>query len=183
VNQVPATVTASQKEYAMADVKTLNDLFVHWLRRVYDAEQRLTKALPKLEEAADASDLKHAFRAHCEETETHVERLEQIFGLFGEQAKATTCESVKGIIKDADDMIDLDAEPAVRDAGLIAAAQEAEHFEIGAYGTLRTWAAALGKQEAMHILEWTLEEEKNADKLLTQIASQLNVRAAAPHAG
>jgi ferritin-like metal-binding protein YciE len=162
----------------MAEVKTLNDLFIHKLRRVYDAEQRLVKALPELEQAASSSELKHAFHAHFEETETHIERLDQVFRLFDQEPKAETCDSVKGIIKDAEEVVDLDADPAVRDAGLIAEAQEAEHFEIAAYGTLRTWAVVLGKKEAMHALEWTLEEEVTADKQLTQIASTLNLRAA-----
>lgn len=166
----------------MAELKNLHDLFVHELRRMYDAEQQLTKALPKLTEAASSTDLKHAFTAHFEETEAHVDRLDQVFGLFDEKPKAETCEGMKGLIKDGEDVLELDADPAVKDAGLIAAAQEAEHFEIAAYGTLRTWAVNLNRKEAMHILELTLEEEKNADKKLTEIASTLNLRAAEAHA-
>jgi ferritin-like metal-binding protein YciE len=162
----------------MADAKTLNDLFIRELRRAYDAEQRLTKALPKLRDAASSSELKHAFQAHFEETEVHVDRLDQVFELLGEKAKAETCEGIKGIIKDGQHAIDLDAEPVVKDAGLIAAAQEAEHFEIAAYGTLRTWAVVLDKKDAMQVLEVTLEEEKNADTLLTGIANTLNPLAA-----
>jgi ferritin-like metal-binding protein YciE len=149
---------------------------------MYDAEQRLTKALPKLEKAASSPELKAAFQAHFEETETHVERLDQVFGLFGVKPDADACEAIKGIIKDGDDAIDMKADPNVRDAALIAAAQEAEHFEMADYGTLRSWAVTLNKTEAMHILEWTLEEEKNADQKLTAIANSLNLRAATVHA-
>ena len=162
----------------MADMKTLDDLFVHKLRRVYDAEQRLTKALPKLVKAASSPELKAALQVHFEETEVHVERLDRIFGWFGEKPKADTCDGMNGIIWDGDDMRDLDAESEVRDAGLIASAQEAEHWAIAVYGTLRTWAVVLEKKEAMQVLEVTLEEEKAADERLTQIARRLNLRAA-----
>jgi ferritin-like metal-binding protein YciE len=162
----------------MADASSLTDLFVMNLRRVYDAEQRLVKTLPALRDAATSEELRHAFQAHFEETEAHVDRVERIFGWLGQNAKARSCDSIKGILKDGDDMIDLDAEPSVKDAALIAAAQEAEHFEIAAYGTLRTWAAALENTDVMQTLEVTLEEEKNADALLTNIAMTLNRKAA-----
>jgi ferritin-like metal-binding protein YciE len=163
----------------MAHFKNLTDLLVHNVRLIYDAEQRLTKAIPRLEDAASSVELKQAFHAHFEETEAHVDRLEQAFGLFGEEPKPETCDSMKGIIKDGKDAISYDAEPAVKDAALIAAAQEAEHFEIAAYGTLRTWAVTLAKTEAVHLFEWTLEEEKTADRRLTEIAERLNRAAAA----
>jgi ferritin-like metal-binding protein YciE len=158
--------------------KTLTDLFILKLRQMYDAEQRLTKALPKLKNEASSDDLKHAFQTHFEETEAHVDRVSRLFELFGQKAKSDTCESIKGIIDDAEDILDLDAEAAVKDAGLIMAAQEAEHFEIGAYGTLRSWAIALQNTTAMEILEVTLEDEKNADANLTRIAATLNLQAA-----
>jgi ferritin-like metal-binding protein YciE len=162
----------------MADVKSLRDLFVQNLRRIYDAEKRLVKALPKMRDAATSDELKHAFQTHFEETEAHCDRLDQIFEWFDEKPKPQTCEAVKGIVKDGEYVLDLDAEAAVKDAALIAAAQEAEHFEIASYGTLRTWATVLGNTEAMQVLEVTLEEEKNADALLTNIAGTLNLRAA-----
>ena len=165
----------------MAHAKSLNDLFLMNLRRVYDAEKRLVKALPKLRDAATSEELKHAFQAHFEETEAHVDRLDQVFGWFDEEPKASTCDSIKGILEDGKDAIDLDAEGTVKDAALIAAAQDAEHFEIASYGTLRTWATALGNNEAMQALEVTLEEEKNADALLTNIAATLNLRAVHAH--
>jgi ferritin-like metal-binding protein YciE len=150
------------------------------VRLVYDAEQRLTKAIPQLEDAANAIELQQALHAHFEETEAHVDRLAQVFDLFGQEPKTETCESMKGIIKDGKDAISYDADPPVKDAALIAAAQEAEHFEIAAYGTLRTWAVTLGRTEAVHLFEWTLEEEKGADQRLTQIAERLNRAAATP---
>jgi ferritin-like metal-binding protein YciE len=162
----------------MADVTTLKDLFIENLRRAYDAEKRLVKALPKLHDAATSGELRHALQTHFEETEVQVDRVDQIFGWFDEKPKAQTCESIKGILEDSKSAMDLDSEPEVRDAALIEAAQEAEHFEIALYGTLRTWAVVLGKIEAIQALEVTLEEEKTADARLTSIAATLNVRAA-----
>ncbi len=161
----------------MADVKNLNDLFVQKLRYVYDAEQRLTKALPKLAEAATSPELKRAFEAHLRETETHVSRAEQLFGLFGQEPDADGNDAIKGLLSAGSDVAKLD-DDSVRDAALIAAAQEAEHYEIAAYGTLRTWAHILAKPEAVQLLEWTLEEEKKTDQALTQLAGTLNFRAA-----
>ncbi|HWF84774.1 MAG TPA: DUF892 family protein [Vicinamibacterales bacterium] len=166
----------------MARPESLNDLFVQKLKHVYDAEQRLTKALPKLAEAASAPDLKLAFETHLKETETHVVRAEQLFGLFEQKPDADSNANMKGIISAGEDVIGLRADAPVKDAALIAAAQVAEHYEIAEYGTLRAWARVLGKTEAIQLLEWTLEEEKAADQKLTQIASSLNFQAAAPHA-
>jgi ferritin-like metal-binding protein YciE len=165
----------------MAQMKSLKDLFIENIRRAYDAEKRLVKALPELRDAATSQDLKHAFQTHFEETEVHVSRLDQIFEWFEEKAKAQTCDAIKGILDDGKRVIDLRAEPDLKDAALIAAAQEAEHFEIALYGTLRTWAVVLERNEAMQALELTLEEEKAADALLTSIAATLNLRAAHAH--
>jgi len=166
----------------MADVKSLNDLFIENLRRAYDVEKRLVKVLPKMREAATSEELQHAFQRHFEETEIHVDRIDQIFGWFGEKPKTETCASIKGILDDGKYALDLDVEADLKDAALIAAAQEMEHFEIALYGTLRTWAVVLDKREAVHALEVTLEEEKAVDGLLTGIAATLNVRAAHAHA-
>jgi ferritin-like metal-binding protein YciE len=162
----------------MADVKSLNDLFIENLRRAYDAEQRLVDALPELCDAATSEELKHAFQSHFEETEVHVNRLAQIFEWYDEDPQTERCKSIEGTLDDAKHVRKLDAEPDVKDAALIAAAQETEHVEIAMYGTLRTWAAILGKREAMEALEVTLEEEKAADELLTNIAATLNFKAA-----
>jgi ferritin-like metal-binding protein YciE len=163
----------------MAEPQTLKDLFMQKLRYVYDTEQRLTKTLPKLSDAASSSALKQAFDAHQKETETHVDRVQQIFGLFDQSPDADTDSSIKGIISAGGDVIDLDADAPVKDAALIAAAQAAEHYEIAEYGTLCAWARVLGKNEAVQLLDWTLDEEKKADQKLTEIASTLNLRAAA----
>jgi len=162
----------------MADATSLNDLFIETLRRAYDAEQRLVDALPDLRDAATSEELRHAFENHFQETKVHVSRLEQIFESCSEKAKKEKFKSIEGTVDDGKYAIKLDADPEVRDAALIAAAQQAEHAEIAMYGTLRTWAGVLGNTRAMQTLEATLEEEKNADALLTNIASTLNLRAA-----
>lgn len=162
----------------MADVKSLNDLFIVNLRRAYDVENRLVKALPTMRDAATSEELKHALQTHLEETKAHVDRLDQVFDWCRQKPEARTCESIKGILEDNKDVVKLDAEAAVKDAALIAAAQEAEHLEIALYGTLRTWAGVLVMREAMEALELTLEEEKAADGLLTGVAGTLNLRAA-----
>jgi ferritin-like metal-binding protein YciE len=164
----------------MATPESLNDLFVQKLKHVYDAEQRLSKALPKLSNAASAPELKQAFERHLRETETHVERTQQLFGLFNQKPNADTNDNIKGIINAGDDVIGLKADPPVKDAALIAAAQCAEHYEIAEYGTLRAWARVLGKTEALQLLDRTLEEEKKADQKLTDLASTLNFQAATP---
>src|SRR5437763_15922520 len=162
----------------MAKMSTLQHLFLHELADLYDAEQRLTKALPEMEQNAISTELKQALQSHLSETETHVTRLEQIFGIFGNEAKGETCEGIKGLIEEAKDLLDEDAEDPVHDAGLIASAQKVEHYEIAGYGTLRTWADLLGRKEAAQLLEFTLDEEKQADQKLTEIARRLNLRAA-----
>jgi len=173
--------TAERTGGTMADPKSLRDLFVQKLKYLYDAEQRLVKALPDLADAATAPDLKQAFESHLRQTETHVDRIEQLFGLFGVEANADTNSNIKGILKAGDDMTDLDADDtSVRDAALIAAAQVAEHYEIAEYGTLKAWARVLGKTEALQLIEWTLEDEKNADQTLTDVAARLNFEAAMP---
>ena len=165
----------------MAEPKDLNGLFIKKLRHLYDTEQRLTKALPKMEKAASSPDLKQAFASHLSETETHVERIERLFGLFDQKPNADSNDAIKGIISVGDDVSGLDSD-VVRDAALIAAAQTAEHYEIAEYGTLRTWARVLGRSEAVQLLEFTLEEEKKADQKLTDVASRLNYQAAAARA-
>ena len=165
----------------MADPKDLTGLFIHKLRRVYDTEQRLTKALTKMQKAASSPDLKQAFSAHMSETETHVERLERLFGFFDQKPNADTDDAIKGIVSAGENVSGIDSD-VVRDAALIAAAQAAEHYEIAEYGTLRTWARVLGRAEAVQLLDFTLEEEKKADQKLTEIASRLNYEAAAARA-
>lgn len=162
----------------MAEISNLDDVFIVMLRRAYDAEKRLTKALPKLAKSASSPELKQAFADHLRETETHVERVEQIFDFFGQPPTAETADSVKGIVKAGDDVIKLRGDGPVKDAALIAAAQQAEHYEIAVYGTLRTWAAVLGRPDAASLLELTLSDEKKTDQKLTDIANALNTQAA-----
>ena len=159
---------------------SLNDLFVEQLEDLYDAENRLTKALPEMADAAQSSELKQAFRSHLRETEGHVQRLEQVFRIVGRDAKATTCDAMKGLISEGEQMIKAKGDANVKDAALIAAAQRVEHYEMAGYGTLRTFAERLGYNDAAQILQKTLDEEGAADKKLTNIAEKsINWKAAA----
>jgi len=163
----------------MARAESLNDLFIQKLKHVYDAEQRLMKALPKLSAAASSPQLKQAFDSHLKQTETHVERAQQLFAFCNQKPDADTNGNIKGIISAGEDVAGLKADAPVKDAALIAAAQCAEHYEIAEYGTLRAWARVLGKPEAVQLLDWTLDEEKKADLKLTDVAASLNFQAAA----
>jgi len=149
---------------------SLNDLFVHEIGDLYDAENRLTEALPKMAEAASSSELKQAFNDHLRETQGHVRRLEEVFNLIGAKAKRETCPAIKGLIAEGEQMISSTGNDKVRDAGLIAAAQRVEHYEMAGYGAARTFARQLGLSQAADILQRTLDEEGEADKKLTRIA-------------
>ena len=158
----------------------LEDLYLDQLQDLYDAEQRLTKALPKMQEAAHNAQLKQAFESHLTETQGQVTRLEKCFELFGQSPKAKTCDAMKGLISEGDEMVNAKGDPDVKDAALIAAAQRVEHYEIAGYGTLRNLARRIGQTQAATLLQQTLDEEGNADKKLTSIAeSSVNPAAAA----
>jgi ferritin-like metal-binding protein YciE len=158
---------------------TLDDLLVEQIEDLYDAEQRLTDTLPKMAEAASNSQLATAFRTHLEETRQHVNRLENVFQLLGKEPSRETCDAMKGLISEGEDMIDAEGSPEIRDAALIAAAQRVEHYEIAGYGSARTFASRVGRDDVAAILQQTLDEEKAADKKLTQIAeSSVNPSAA-----
>ena len=144
----------------------LRETFVEELKDLYDAEKQLLKALPKMAKAADHEELKAAFEDHLQETETHVERLEQVFSIFGETAKGKKCKAMQGLVEEGQDLIDEEE----GDAALICAAQMVEHYEIASYGSLRTWAELLDEGEAVDLLQETLDEEKAADEKLTEIA-------------
>lgn len=152
---------------------SLEDLFYEQLRDMLDAEKQLLKALPKMAKAATAEELRQAFEEHLDQTRGHVERLERVFESIGKKARGKTCEAMEGMVEEGADLIDADAEPMVRDAGLIAAAQRVEHYEMAAYGCLRTWAHQLNNHEAAELLEQTLNEEKETDQKLTQLAENL----------
>ncbi len=154
----------------MANLESLEDLFHDELKDIYDAEKQLTKALPKLAKKATADELREAFEEHLQQTQQHMERLEQVFDQLGMPARGKTCKGMKNLIAEGEDMIGDAEDDATRDALMIAAAQKVEHYEIAAYGTLRTWANLLGNTDIAGILEDTLEEEKETDQKLTEIA-------------
>jgi len=162
--------------------KTLNsmeDLFINQIEDLYDAEKRITKALPKMIDAATSSNLKEALQHHLTETEGHVTRLERIFSGLNRTPERETCEAMKGLLSEGEEMIKADGAPDVKDAALIAAAQRVEHYEMSGYGTARTFAQRLGYTDAASLLQSTLREEMAADKKLTEVAeSSVNVRAA-----
>lgn len=151
-------------------IETLQDLFLHEIQDLYDAEIRLTDALPKMAEAASSPELKSAFHHHLMETKEHVSRLERIFRQMGEDAERETCQAIKGLLSEGEEVIDSKGDEAVRDAALIAAAQRVEHYEIAGYGTAKAFAQRLGLQGVPELLNQTLQEEGKADKLLTSIA-------------
>jgi ferritin-like metal-binding protein YciE len=163
----------------MASAKTLEDLFLHTLQDIYHGEKQITKALPKMAKAATSPKLTEALRTHLLETEGQIERLEKVFQLMDERAKGKTCEAMKGLIKEGEEVIDEAGDGDVCDAGLIAAGQAVEHYEIARYGTLIIWAKQLGMGRAAQLLEQNLQEEKNADKLLNTIALESVNRKAA----
>lgn len=159
---------------------SLNDLFLEQIRDLYDAEQRITKALPKMMDAAHAPALKQAFKSHLQQTEGHISRLEQVFSQVGADKKRETCLAMKGIIEEGENMIAAEGDADVKDAALIAAAQRVEHYEMAGYGTARTFAETLGLNQAATLLEATLKEEKDTDSKLTKLAeSGINREAAA----
>ena len=151
-------------------LESLKDLYVEQLRDLHSAETQLVEALPKMADAAALPELKTAIREHLAQTRQHVERLEAIFRKLGQKASGETCEGMKGLIKEGEAMIKMRGEDAAKDAGLIAAAQRVEHYEIAGYGTVRTYAELLGDAEAVRLLERTLQEEEETDERLTEIA-------------
>jgi ferritin-like metal-binding protein YciE len=153
---------------------TLRELFVDELRDLYDAENRLVKALPKLAKAANLEDLRSGFETHLEQTKEHLERLKQIIESLDEKPTGKKCPGMIGIIQEGEELMGEEFEGSVMDAALISAAQRAEHYEIAAYGCVHAWAKELGEDEAAELLEKTLTEEKETDAKLTQIAEQVN---------
>ncbi len=155
-------------------MKTLADAFYDELRDALSAERQLVKALPKMVKKASCEKLTTALQDHLAETEKQVERVEKAFEETGKAAKAKTCEAMKGLITEAEEMLKEDADPAVKDAVIIACAQKVEHYEIATYGTLCTWAEALGYDNALKLLKQNIDEEESADKKLSQIAKSIN---------
>lgn len=160
-------------------MEDLQDLFVEQLRDLYNAENQLLKALPRMAKAATNDQLSSAFEEHTEQTREHVERLKQIFENLDEKPTGKVCKAMKGLIEEGKEAMEEDAEPEVLDAALIAAAQRVEHYEIAGYGTVRSYAQLLGNSQAAKILQKTLDEEGQTDKKLTQLAERMiNVEAA-----
>ena len=159
-------------------LNSLRDLLMEELRDLYNAEIQLTEALPKMAEAAGSADLRAAFEHHLDETEGHVSRLEKIFDALSEKASGETCEAMKGLIKEGELIIKAEGDPGVRDAGLIGAAQRVEHYEMAGYGTARSLAQRLGRDDVANLLQMTLNDEGEANKKLTMIAeSSVNIGA------
>lgn len=161
----------------MAKVDTVDKLFMNELKDLYSAEKQITRALPKMAKAATTEELREAFQTHLEETRGHIERLDRVFEILGAKASAKTCQGMKGLIEEGAEMMEEAEEGEVRDAGLISAAQRVEHYEIAAYGTVRSIAQQMGQQEVADLLQQTLDEEGRTDKLLTKIAMRVNKEA------
>jgi ferritin-like metal-binding protein YciE len=154
-------------------LNTLEQLYIEELRDLHSAENQLLKALPKMAKGASSEELKLAFENHLDQTKVHVERLEEIFERLDETPKGKTCQAMKGLVEEGSEILGEDGEESVLDAGIIAAAQKVEHYEIASYGTVRTFAQLLGENEAAELLQETLDEEGEADKLLTQLAQEI----------
>jgi ferritin-like metal-binding protein YciE len=166
-----------------SEANGLRELFMTELKDIYWAEKALTKALPKMAKKATDEDLVAALENHLAETETHVERLEQVFDILGEKATAKKCEAMSGLIEEAEELMEENEAGVVRDAAIISAAQKVEHYEIASYGTLVAFANTIGEDEAGSILHKTLDEEKNADMKLSEIAeTAVNLEAAGEEA-
>jgi ferritin-like metal-binding protein YciE len=160
-------------------LENLQQLYLKELRDLYDAENQITDALPKLIDAANNSELKNALQEHLNVTQTQIARLEQIFQMLNEKPSGETCKGMKGVIKEGDEIVSAGGDPATVDAGIISAAQRVEHYEMAGYGTVRTYAKLLGRDQHAQLLQQTLDEEEEADQTLTQIASTVNVEAKA----
>ena len=157
---------------------TMDDLFLHTLKDIYFAERQILKALPKMAKAAMSKPLKDAFTAHRDETEGQVERLVQVFEALGKRAQGVTCEAIKGLIEETEELLEDAKDPSeVRDAGLIACGQAVEHYEMARYGALIAWAKASGKKDVVALLQANLDEEKKADSLLNTVSSAVNAAA------
>ena len=168
----------AQEAWTMAE-KKLNDLFLDTLKDIYFAERQILKNLPKMAKAAKSEELKKAFLTHRDQTEQHVERLQEVFEIIGCRPQAKTCEAIKGILEEGEEIMEEYTGSEALDAGLLAAAQAVEHYEMSRYGTLKTWAGQLGLKNAVSLLDETLQEEKQTDALLSSLAeSSVNQEAA-----
>ena len=154
-------------------INSLSTLLEEELKDIYDAEKRLVRAIPKMAKAANSEELKQALQEHLEVTKGQVARLEEVFELLGRPAKSKPCPGMKGLIEEGEEVMGEDADETMMDAAIIGAAQRVEHYEIAAYGTVRTFAEKLGNDQVVDLLQQTLDEEKEADEKLSQISEQL----------
>ena len=162
------------------NLETLKELYVNELRDLYNAENQLVKASPKMAKGASSDELKEAFEKHLEQTKVHVQRLEEVFEELGEKTKGKTCQAMKGLIEEGSEVLKANGEDSVIDAGIIVAAQKVEHYEMAGYGCARTYAELLGDKKGAQLLQTTFTEEADTDKKLTELAtSVVNVAAAA----
>ncbi|HVW96267.1 MAG TPA: ferritin-like domain-containing protein [Mucilaginibacter sp.] len=172
-----ATKTSNTKPSGLTgkiEDSEFHEFFVDELKDIYWAEQHLVKALPKMQKAATSKELAAAFEKHTGETQTHIETLEKVFSLLGEKASAKKCDAMAGLLEEAESIIeDTDKGTHTRDAGLILAAQKVEHYEIATYGTLRTFAETMGHTDVMELLQQTLDNEKETDEALTEVAESM----------
>lgn len=160
-------------------LENLQQLFVKELRDLYDAETQITDALPKMIEAAHHSELKDALQEHLQITKNQISRLDRIFQMLNQDPSGETCKGMKGLLKEGDEIASADGDPSTIDAGIITAAQRVEHYEMAGYGTVRTYAELLGQNEMARLLQETLDEEKEADETLSDIANSVNVESKA----
>jgi ferritin-like metal-binding protein YciE len=159
-------------------IETLEDLFMEQLQDIYSAEEQIIEALPEMASAASSKELKQAFKDHLGETKTQKERLDKVFKELGKQPKKTKCHGMEGLVKEGKELLKEDVESRVLDAGLIAAAQKVEHYEIASYGTVRTYAQELGYEKAAELLQETLDEESKTNEKLTKLAeTSINLEA------
>ena len=163
------------------EMESLQELLVEEMRDIYNAEKQLLKALPKMAKTATNPQLRKAFETHTRETEGHVQRLEKAFEKLGKKASGKKCAAMEGLIEEGKEMMGEDMDEETMDAALIAIAQKVEHYEIASYGTVRTWAQQVGDEQLARVLQQTLDEEGKTDKLLTQLAENINVQAAQPN--
>jgi ferritin-like metal-binding protein YciE len=164
-------------------LNSFEDLYLEQLRDLYDAEQQIIKALPKMIDAAQAEQLKEAMSEHLEVTKEQATRLEQIFKQMGQKASAENCKGIEGILKEGNDLVGEIKDASVRDAAIIASAQRVEHYEMAGYGTARSYAQLLQQNDASQLLQQTLDEEQEADQTLTSLASEINLEAKAAATG
>jgi ferritin-like metal-binding protein YciE len=161
------------KKRGIMNLETLKELYVNELRDLYNAENQLVKALPKMAKGASSDELKEAFEKHLEQTKGHVQRLEEVFEELGEKTKGKTCQAMKGLIEEGSEVLKADGDDSVIDAGIIVAAQKVEHYEIAGYGSVRTFAQLLGQDNSAELLQQTLDEESEANELLNKLAEDI----------